>query len=30
MRWNWELKDWPEFLYVANALETLEQMNRCG
>ncbi len=25
MRWNWEQKDWPEFLYDAKALETLEQ-----
>ena len=25
MRWNWEQKDWPEFLYDAKVLETLEQ-----
>ena len=25
MRWNWEQKDWPKFLYDAKALEVLEQ-----
>ncbi len=25
MRWNWEQKDWPEFIYDAKALATLEQ-----
>ena len=25
MRWNWEQKDWPEFLYDTKALEALEQ-----
>ncbi len=25
MRWNWEQKDWPEFLYDTKALEALER-----
>ena len=25
MRWNWEQKDWPEFLYDVKAMETLER-----
>lgn len=25
MRWNWEHKDWPEFLYDSKSLEALEQ-----
>ncbi len=25
MRWNWEQKDWPEFLYDAKAVEALER-----